>query len=99
MNAYQSDALHEVENAILEDGNTYLSDKMHILRKYRRYYESDYKNVSILKPFLELLDIDIKINDSIKGFSKGYSEQIKKAVRILPNMYQEGFFVAKILKK
>ena len=68
MNAYQSDALHEVENAILEDGNTYLSDKMHILRKYRRYYESDYKNVSILKPFLELLDIDTmqKVLDALK---------------------------------
>ena len=56
-------------------------------------------NWAIEKFKIELLDIDIKINDSIKGFSKGYNEQIKKAVRILPNIYQEGFFVAKILKK
>lgn len=59
MNAYQSDTLHEIENAVLEDGNTYLSDKLHILRKYRRYYESDYKNVSILKPLLDLLDVNV----------------------------------------
>lgn len=58
MNAYQSDTLHEIENAVLEDGNTYLSDKLHILRKYRRYYENDYKNVSALKPLLELVDND-----------------------------------------
>ena len=47
---------------------------------------------------IELLDIDIKINDSIGGISKGYNKQLKKALRIIPNKYQEGFFMAKILK-
>lgn len=75
MNAYQSDTLHEMENAILEDGNTYLSDKMHILRKYRRYYESDYKNVSILKPLLEILNSEVleKIYDALKR-NKNYTD-------------------------
>lgn len=68
MNAYQSDTLHEMENAILEDGNTYLSDKMHILRKYRRYYENDYKNVLIMKLFLDTLDVEVleKILNQLK---------------------------------
>ena len=68
MNAYQSDTLHEMENAVLEDGNTYLSDKMHILRKYRRYYENDYKNVLIMKLFLDTLDVEVleKILNQLK---------------------------------
>lgn len=58
MNAYQSDMLHEMENAIADDGNTYLSDKMHIIRKYRRHFECDYKDVATLRPLIESIDVD-----------------------------------------
>lgn len=58
MNAYQSDMLHEMENAVAKDGDTYLSDKMHIIRKYRRHYECDYKDVATLRPLIESIDLD-----------------------------------------
>lgn len=56
MNAYQSDMIHTIENVIADEGDTYLSDKMHIIRDYRRFYEVDYKNVSALKTILGKLD-------------------------------------------
>ena len=56
-NAYQSDALHEMENVVSNDGDTYFQDKMHILRNYRRYYERDGINVSLMKPILQALDL------------------------------------------
>lgn len=51
LNAYQSDALHESENEIAEDGDTYYSDKMHVIRKYRRYCELDGKNALLFNVF------------------------------------------------
>lgn len=58
MNAYQSDTIHEFENAVADDGDTYLSDKMHIIRKYRRYYENDYKNIATLRPLRDMIDLE-----------------------------------------
>lgn len=58
MNAFQSDTIHEFENVIAEDGNTYLSDKMHIIRKYRRHYDTDGKDVNALKQVLETIDLE-----------------------------------------
>ena len=59
MNAYQSDLLHEMENAIAEPGDTYLSDKMHIVRNYRRHFEMDYKDVATLRQLRESLNLDM----------------------------------------
>lgn len=56
-------------------------------------------NWAIERLGIEITNIDIKIDNSIKGITKGYNEQLKNAIRILPDKYQEGFFVAKILKK
>ena len=58
MNAYQSDMIHTIENVIADEGDTYLSDKMHIIRDYRRFYEVDYKNVSSLKTILGKIDAE-----------------------------------------
>lgn len=68
VNAYQSDALHEMENVVSDDGDTYFQDKMHILRNYRRYYERDSINVSLMKPILQALDLDtlISIYDKVQ---------------------------------
>ena len=63
-----------------------------------------YENEEILNCALNNFDIEIeKINidlkNTLKGITKGYSEEIKNAIRVLPTKEQEGFFVAKILKK
>ena len=55
-NAYQQDVIHEMENTLAQPGDTYLSDKMHVLRDIRRYYEYDSRDVNILKPLLETMD-------------------------------------------
>ena len=47
---------------------------------------------------MELLDINIKIKNSIKAFSKSFSKEMEKALRVLPNKEQEGFFIAKLKK-
>ena len=62
-----------------------------------------YENEEILNFALNNLDIEIqKINidlkNTLKGITKGYREDIKNAIRVLPTKEQEGFFVAKILK-
>lgn len=68
MNAYQSDMIHEFENVVAESGSTYLSDKMHTIRQYRRHYENDYKDVATLRPLLESLDVSIikKVLEALK---------------------------------
>lgn len=58
MNAYQNDVLHEVENADIEDGDNTLLMKLKIVRNKRRYYEYDYNDVSILKTFLETVNLN-----------------------------------------
>lgn len=47
---------------------------------------------------IEIIDINLKIKDSIKAFSKGMDKSIEKALRILPSKEQEGFFIAKLKK-
>lgn len=59
MNAYQSDILHTMENTIAEDGDTYLGDKMHIVRNYRRHFEMDYRDVATLRSLRESLDVSM----------------------------------------
>lgn len=56
-NCYQSDVVHEQENVVLEDGNTYLSDKMHIIRNTRRYIEYDSNDMNVMRPILKSIDV------------------------------------------
>lgn len=65
-NAYQDDIIHEQENVIANDGDTYLQDKLHILRTQRRYIEYDCNNVMLLKPFLETINVD-KLNEVLSN--------------------------------
>lgn len=48
---------------------------------------------------IEILDVDIKLKDSIRAFAKGVDKSIEKALKVLPTKEQEGFFVAKLRKK
>lgn len=53
-----------------------------------------------LKNFkIRIEDIDLKLKNTTKGITKGFDNSLKKAIRVLPNKYQEGFFVAKIIKE
>ena len=48
---------------------------------------------------IEILDIDLKLKDSIKGNAKGLDKLVEKSLKVLPNKEQEGFFIAKLRKK
>lgn len=73
MNAYQSDMIHEFENVIASEGDTYLSDKMHIIRDYRRYYEIDQKDIQTLKTILSKLEIeDLENAERILNRNRNY---------------------------
>ncbi|MCX7950571.1 MAG: RsmB/NOP family class I SAM-dependent RNA methyltransferase [Clostridiales bacterium] len=48
---------------------------------------------------VEILDIDLKINVAVSAFTDKYSNDLNKAIRILPSKELEGFFVCKFLKK
>lgn len=60
MNAYQNDIIHEMENVVAEPGDTYLQDKLHIMRNERRYYEYDKNDLTTLQPLFETSD-NVKI--------------------------------------
>lgn len=81
MNAYQSDVIHEIENVISEDGNTYLSDKLHIIRNYRRYYEMDYRNVATLRPIRDSMATALeKLNEAFKLFKESLDPKLLQGV-------------------
>ena len=47
---------------------------------------------------LKLVDIDIQIKNSQKGFNENFDKSINKSIRILPSKETEGFFIAKLVK-
>ena len=47
---------------------------------------------------LKLLDIELEIKGTQRGFNEGKDKSIEKAIRILPSKETEGFFVAKLVK-
>lgn len=59
------------------------------------YALEKYKDLSLEK-------IDLNLPNIIRGLTnydkKSYNEELKKAIRVIPNEYMEGFFIAKILK-
>lgn len=62
-----------------------------------------YENEEILKFALSKFDIKVEeikldLKNTLKGITKGYNNELKYAVRVLPTKEQEGFFVAKIIK-
>lgn len=72
MNAYQDDVLHEIEKTEPVIGDNTLQTKLHIIRDKRRYYEYDFNDVSIMKQFLE--SIDLKKLNIVLGQLKKFKE-------------------------
>lgn len=100
INAYQSDALHEAENVIAEDGDTYLSDKLHVIRNYRRYFETDYRNVATLRPIRSGMEKSIgelrvaldKVKSVLENiFNDGISEDTLD--QVIANLYKTKNYV------
>ena len=56
-------------------------------------------NYAIKNLNVKVGEINIGIKDKAKGISKGYDSSLKNTIRVLPNKYQEGFFVAKLIKE
>ncbi len=62
--------------------------------------ENEYILDWALKNFdLKIVDIDLKIKNSMNGFNNGLEKDINKSIRILPSKDMEGFFVSKFIKK
>lgn len=55
---YQEDVLHEIEFSESEPGNTYLQDKLKLIRGYRRYFEHDYEDLIIMEDLLSVIDTE-----------------------------------------
>lgn len=56
-------------------------------------------NYAIKNLNVNVEEINIGVKDKAKGISKGYDSSLKNTIRVLPNKYQEGFFVAKLIKE
>lgn len=56
-------------------------------------------NYAIKNLNVKVGEINIELKDKAKGISKGYDSSLKNTIRVLPNKYQEGFFVAKLIKE
>lgn len=76
INAYQGDVLHEMENEVVQEGDTYLVDKMHVVRNRRRYFEYDCNDMLQMRRFLQGIDT------SALKISLG---QLKRAVKTRQN--------------
>lgn len=56
-------------------------------------------NYAIKNLNVKVGEINIGLKDKARGISKGYDSSLKNTIRVLPNKYQEGFFVAKLIKE
>ena len=54
---------------------------------------------TIKKYNIEIVETNIKINETVKPYSKGLDKNVEKAIKILPSKNMEGFFVCLIRKK
>lgn len=79
-NWYQDEIIHEMENELAESGNTYLQDKMYILRDIRRYIESDRDALKQMRVFLKNLNKVFPESDAKKviGQLKHINENVKQ---------------------
>ena len=70
--AYQLDVLHECENVELAPGDTYIQDKLHILRQMRRAVKNDAEDLIMLKPLLALIT-----DTTLETIKENFDKQIK----------------------
>lgn len=57
MSNYADDVIHTIENEETLPGDTYLQDKLKVLRNLRRYYEYDKQDMIILEDFIKSVNI------------------------------------------
>ena len=88
VNDYQFDIVHEMENELAKDGDTYFQDKMYVLRDYRRYMEMDYKASNIMKPFINMMKTGINPNNPLDKCIKSLKqiEQTNSQPKFIPRV-------------
>ena len=75
-NDYQFDIVHEMENELASNGDTYLQDKMYVLRDFRRYIEIDSTALRQMKPLLNTLKNGVNPNNPISSCIKKLKQTI-----------------------
>ena len=63
-----------------------------------KYENEEILNFALNKFDIKIEEIKIDLKNTLKGITKGYNNEIRNAVRVLPTKKQEGFFIAKIIK-
>lgn len=77
INNYQFDIVHEMENELAKEGDTYLQDKMYVMRDYRRYMETDYKALKQMRLLLKQINNLVRPDNKV-GKVLGQLRQVVK---------------------
>ena len=83
-NWYQDEIVHEMENELAEEGNTYLQDKMYVLRDIRRYIESDRDALKQMRVFFKNL---------VKMFPEADAKKVVGQLKYISNNNKQPKFI------
>lgn len=83
MDLYEDDIVHETENILLPKGNTYLQDKLHVLRNKRRALEYNGGDISIMREFLNTIDMNA-LKNTIKNLKQEKENRVN--FKYIPNV-------------
>lgn len=79
--AYERDINHACENTVSAPGDTYLQDKLHVLRKRRRQLEYMGKDVSMMRQFCDNPSY-FSIKNTLSGLK--YLQQVRADIGYIP---------------
>ena len=83
MDLYEDDIIHETENILLPKGNTYLQDKLHVLRNKRRALEYNGGDISIMREFLNTINMSA-LKNTIKNLRQERESRVN--FKYIPNV-------------
>ena len=83
MDLYEDDIVHETENILLPKGNTYLQDKLHVLRNKRRALEYNGGDISIMREFLNTINMSA-LKNTIKNLRQERESRVN--FKYIPNV-------------
>lgn len=83
MDLYEDDIIHETENILLPKGNTYLQDKLHVLRNKRRALEYNGGDISIMREFLNTINMNA-LKNTIKNLKQEKESRVN--FKYIPNV-------------
>lgn len=83
MDLYEDDIIHETENILLPKGNTYLQDKLHVLRNKRRALEYNGGDISIMREFLNTINMNA-LKNTIKNLRQEKESRVN--FKYIPNV-------------